>query len=249
MPCCVTRRPRSRLARHLREAHDRTGGVVESYLGGRPNRLAPGLSGREQREGVGVLRRSGGSFDGRRFRSFFSSDADAPDVGTHEGHRAPRRHRRARGKRFDDVHERGRRRRAVWGGSHVEVRHAPPKDDGFERRSRGRALESSPPLRRGARRARGGRATARRAPRFEARDARVVSDVSRGVPSVRVAFPDPTAARSSTRPALTVVCAFSFVLRRIPTQICRRDAESPRRAVARGPAHRPGNAFVPVRYR
>ena len=79
--------------------------------------------------------------------------------------------------------------------------------------------------------------------------ARVVSDVSRGVPSVRVAFPDPTAARSSTRPALTVVCAFSFVLRRIPTQICRRDAESPRRAVARGPAHRPGNAFVPVRYR
>ena len=46
-------------ARHLREAHDRTGGVVESYLGGRPNRFAPGLSGREQRGGVGVLRRSG----------------------------------------------------------------------------------------------------------------------------------------------------------------------------------------------
>ena len=44
---------------HLREAHDRTGGVVESYLGGRSNRLAPGLSGREQRGGVGVLRWSG----------------------------------------------------------------------------------------------------------------------------------------------------------------------------------------------
>ena len=247
MPCCVTRRPRSRLARHLREAHDRTGGVVESYLGGRPNRFAPGLSGREQRGGVGVLRRSGEEVS--TVGGCFSRRRSGPDVGTHEGCRAPRRHRRARGKRFDDVHERGRRRRAVWGGSHVEVRHAPPKDDGFERRSRGRALESSPPLRRGARRARGGRATARRAPRFEARDARVVSDVSRGVPSVRVAFPDPTAARSSTRPALTVVCAFSFVLRRIPTQICRRDAESPRRAVARGPAHRPGNAFVPVRYR
>ena len=96
---------------HLREAHDRTGGVVESYLGGRPNRFAPGLSGREQRGGVGVLRRSGEEVS--TVGGCFSRRRSGPDVGTHEGCRAPRRHRRARGKRFDDVHERGRRRRAV----------------------------------------------------------------------------------------------------------------------------------------
>ena len=200
---------------HLREAHDRTGGVVESYLGGRPNRFAPGLSGREQRGGVGVLRRSGEEVS--TVGGCFSRRRSGPDVGTHEGCRAPRRHRRARGKRFDDVHERGRRRRAVRGGSHVEVRHAPPKDDGIDATRDDVRSKASPPSRRGARRARDGRTTARRAPRFEARDARVTSDVSREVPRVRVAFPDHNAARSSTRPALTVAVpslAFSAAHRR-----------------------------------
>ena len=202
-------------ARHLREAHDRTGGVVESYLGGRPNRFAPGLSGREQRGGVGVLRRSGEEVS--TVGGCFSRRRSGPDVGTHEGCRAPRRHRRARGKRFDDVHERGRRRRAVRGGSHVEVRHAPPKDDGIDATRDDVRSKASPPSRRGARRARGGRTNARRAPRFEARDVRVVSDVSREVPRVRVFFPDHNAARSSTRPALTVAVpslAFSAAHRR-----------------------------------
>ena len=148
---------------HLREAHDRTGGVVESYLGGRPNRFAPGLSGREQRGGVGVLRRSGEEVS--TVGGCFSRRRSGPDVGTHEGARAPRRHRRARGKRFDDVHERGRRRRAVRGGSHVEVRHAPPKDDGIDATRDDVRSKASPPSRRGARRARGGRTNARRAPR------------------------------------------------------------------------------------
>ena len=135
---------------------------------------------------------------------------------------------------------------ALPGGSHVEGGSATEKTM-HRRHSRRRALESLTAFATRREGARGGRTNARRAPRFEARDARVASDVSREVPRVRVVFPDHNAARSSTRPALTVAVpslAFSAAHR-----ICRRDAKSPRRAVARGPAHRPGNASVPVRYR
>ena len=163
-------RPRSRRTRHLREAHDRTGGVVEAYLGGRSNRLAPGLSGREQRGGVGVLRWSGEEVS---TVGGVASRGDAP----------VRMSGRTKAVELLDAIE-GRT------GSVSTISTSVSDDDAFfgvvltsryvmrpRRTTASNATredvrsEASPPLRRGARRARGGRATAGRAPRFEAQDA------------------------------------------------------------------------------